>query len=92
MIFLNLNKIRSPFVVIDDTYCEYQDSDEGDRCGLATNRGLEMPFTIPAMPLCVIHAYEYRDWTMDDSIREFVEIMTEPDMLRGFKEDSDDDF
>lgn len=90
MISLNSSQSEKRFVAIEETYCAYQDSEEGEECGISTTRGLTMPFDIPSMPLCPIHAYEFRDWTMEDTIKEFVEIMTEEDVFPFFKEGLDD--
>ena len=79
------------FVVVDETICCYQGSEDVEECGMITSRALNMPFDIPPMPLCLIHAYEFRNWTFDDIIKEFVEVMTDEDMLPNFLENFDDD-
>jgi hypothetical protein len=48
---------------------------------------MSMPFDVPSMPLCIIHAYEFRDWTVEDTIREFVEVMTEEEFLRTLEDE-----
>ncbi len=88
MIFLSL-EIR--FKTIEETICVYQESDEDDICGEATSRGMMMPFDIPAMPLCFIHAYKFRDWTRNDTLREFIEVMTEEESIRELEDMINDD-
>lgn len=91
MILLNSNQNDQRFVKIDPTFCSYQEKEEDDECGIETSRGLAMPFNIPPMPLCPIHAYEFRDWTYEDTIKEFIEIMTEEDAFDFFREGLEDD-
>ena len=79
------------FRVIPESPCLYQDWEEADICGLPTIYGMVMPFDVPSMPLCIIHAYEFRDWTVEDTIREFVEVMTEEEFLKVLEDDIDDD-
>lgn len=69
----------------------YQSSEQEPECGVETVRGLNMPFVMPPMPLCMKHAYEFRDWTFDDTIREFVGAMTEEEMFSNFLENFGDD-
>lgn len=79
------------FVTIPSCICLYQDSDFGEFCGILTQRGMIMPFGYMPMPLCMSHAYEFRDWQMSDTIKEFVNIMTEPESLKLLEEEQEDD-
>jgi len=91
MIFLSLKDNVQRFIAIKETTCVYQEYEDGDECGNITVRALNMPFEVPPMPLCYVHAYEFRDWTNDDTVREFVAIMTEDDVLKDFLEKFNDD-
>jgi len=75
------------FISIEESPCLYQDWEGSDICGLPTVYGMSMPFDVPSMPLCIIHAYEFRDWTVEDTIREFVEVMTEEEFLRTLEDE-----
>ena len=69
----------------------YQNSENEPECGIETVRGLKMPFDMPPMPLCMKHAYEFRGWTFNDTIREFVNAMTEEEMFNNFLENLGED-
>ena len=88
MIFLSLG---GRFIALPETICLYQENEDSGFCGVKTKRGLVMPFEYKSMPLCMTHAYEFRDWDMSDTIKEFVNVMTEPESLKLLEEDEDDD-
>jgi len=91
MISLNSNNSNQRYIVVEDTECVYESDEFSGICGEITDRALNMPFDIAVMPLCTNHAFEYRDWTFDDTIREFVKVMTEEDTMKKLKENIDDD-
>jgi len=90
MISLNSSPSEERFLVIEETSCVYQSHEDDDECGILTRRGLSMPFNLPPMALCPIHAYEFRDWTVEDTIKEFIEVMTDEDAFDFFREGLDD--
>ena len=85
------SKESKRFVVLDMTECVYQDDEDAPFCGIMTDRGMLMPFDIPSMPLCAIHAYEFRDWTTEQTIEQFISVMTEPEFMESLRLDEDDD-
>jgi len=91
MISLSLNS-NQRFVELKITECAYQQDELSDLCGILTDRGLLMPFNMPSMPLCIMHAYEFRDWTAEDIIEQFISIMTEDEFIENWRLEEDDDF
>lgn len=65
---------------------------DNEFCKMEANKKLLMPFDLPPLPLCDFHAEIFDDWTQEDTIREFVEVMTEEQSIRNLMEDFDDDF
>ena len=51
-----------------------------------------MPFNMPSMPLCIIHAYEFRDWTMENIIEQFISVMMDDEFIENWRLEEDDDF
>ena len=90
MIFLN-SKENERFEVLDLTECVYQNDERAPICGIMADRGLTMPFDVPSMPLCAIHAYEFRDWTMEQTVEQFISVMTEPEFMESLRLEEDDD-
>lgn len=92
MIFLSSeDDVEYNFILVEQTICFYQEEDDEDICREPAFIGMIMPFDIPAMPLCFFHAYTFRDWTMEDTLREFVNVMTEEESLQMLREELDDD-
>ena len=90
MIFLNSKEFER-FTKIEGTECVFQDDEEKPICGITTDRGLLMPFDMPVMPLCITHAYEFRDWTMEDTVEQLASVMMEPEFLDLLRREEDDD-
>jgi len=91
MIFLSLKNDRK-FAELKQTQCAYQENEESEVCGILTDRGLLMPFNMPSMPLCIIHAYEFRDWTKENIIEQFISVMMDDDFIENWRLEEDDDF
>jgi len=91
MIFLSLKNDRK-FIELEQTQCVYQENEESEVCGILTDRGLLMPFNMPSMPLCIIHAYEFRDWTMENIIEQFISVMMDDEFIENWRLEEDDDF
>lgn len=90
MIFLNSREFER-FRKIEQTECVYQNDEDMPICGIPTDCGLLMPFGMPVMPLCITHAYEFRDWTMENTIEQITSVMLEPEFLDNLRRIEDDD-
>lgn len=65
--------------------------DDESFCGQLAMKAMNMPFNIPAMPMCEHHYGVFRSWTHEDTIGELVEMMTEEESMNNLKEELDDD-
>ncbi len=90
MIFLSSKEFER-FTKIEETSCVYQSDESHPICGIPTDCGLSMPFEMPVMPLCITHAYEFRDWTMENTIEQIASILMEPEFLDKLRRVEDDD-
>jgi len=73
------SKGNERFVIIESSECLYRDGEDGPVCRIMTERGLHLPFDASPMPLCISHAYEFRGWTIDDTLDEIVNLIVEED-------------
>lgn len=88
MTFLNLG---DNFIRIEKSRCYFEDEHNGRRCENMASYGLIMPFDFPAMPLCRVHAYDFQDWTINDTLREMIDILAEDDYFDTFLKEQDND-
>ena len=79
------------FLVIEVTQCAYQDSEASEICGILTDRGIFMPFGVPPMPLCTAHAFEFRDWTIENTIEQLAAVLFEDENIEKWRNSEDDD-
>ena len=65
--------------------------DDENFCGELAVKAMNMPFSIPDMPMCERHYGMFANWTHEDTIGELVEMMTEEESMNNLKEELDDD-
>lgn len=79
------------FERIEKSQCYYEHEHNGKRCENMTTHGLVMPFDFPPMALCRVHAFDFRDWTIEDTLREMADILLDEQYLYEFLEEEEND-
>jgi len=85
-----INSSESIFEDCEPCFCMVSEDDE-NFCGELAVKVMNMPFSIPDMPMCERHYGMFANWTHEDTIGELVEMMTEEESMNNLKEELDDD-